>query len=919
MLRDWPIWKRLPQNILLAALALLGIGLSCTPTQAQDIAAQGTITDSTGAVFANAQIRLYQEDKLLRETHSAADGTFRIMAPPGAYRIEITAPSFSLQEEIVEIQAGMNSLSYQLQLAPVQQSLDVQDEPYQISLEPDRNLTGLVLDDKAVQELPEDADELMQLLVDLAGPGADAQGGATFSIDGFALSGRLPPRDQIREVRINNNPFSAENDQGGRGRIEIITRAGGDSLRGGFGFNFRDESLNARNAFAPSKPSMQERSWRSNLSGPLIRQKMSFSIFGMRSVNETASTQNPTTLAGPLLFSVPTPSKRQEYNGRVQYNLPWNHFLNLSLEYGSNSNRSLGGGGGGGGGFGGGGGGSGSGVALPERATQSDGNDFEMQIRETAPLSERLVNEIRFAFSRNHSTTQSLSDGVSVTVLDSFEGGSADRHSDQTDRQFEFANILSYTRGKVSFKGGFQGDFRQYRTLNKDNFVGAFEFASLDNFAAGIPTKFSITRGNPALDMNQLQMSLFTQSDYRVSQTLLLSFGIRYQAQTNIGDKFNLDPRFGFAYAVGKNSVLRGGAGFFHQRLSAGTVQSILRLDGTRQIQTVLSYCQSGESPADGGCIASSYPDPFLTGGAGASAAPSIRRRADNLILPYNMNSSVSFETRLPRGLFVSASYNFVRGLHLYRSRNINAPLPGESEPLDSAHKNILLLESSAGSRYSDLSIQVNQRLGQHSVNFNYTLARNYNDTNGATSTPASSYDLRGEWGPSSDNRRHTVFAGTSLQLPWNVSSNLRIRANTGRPYSITTGFDDNHDTFTNDRPAGVARNTEVGPGFFTMDLGFRKTINLTRSNGTRATGAPSDAARLQQGPGGGFPGGGFPGGGGNNNRRGPQMSVSINLSNLLNHTNLNRFSGVQSSRNFGKATSSGSPRELQLGVQFNF
>ena len=883
---------------------------------AAPVAVRGSVQDSTGAVLPGALIRAYQGDQQIAETTAAADGRFTILLAPGDYRIEISSASFSLLVSDLTVRAGIAPLALKMDLAPVQQTLNVQDDPYQISLEPDRNLSGLVLDDKAIQDLPEDEDELMQLLVDLAGPGADAAGGATFSIDGFAGSGRLPPRDQIREVRINNNPFSAEHDQSGRGRIEIITRAGGDSLRGSFGFNFRDEALNARNAFAPSKPPLQERSWRGNFSGPLIRQQASFSFFARRSVNETSSTQNPTTLAGPLFFSVLTPNKRQEYDGRIQYNLPRNHFLNLALEYGTDSNRSLGGGGG----FRG--GGSGSGVSLPERATQSNGKDIEMQIRETAPLSEHLINEVRFAFSRGRSITRSLSNGVSVTVLDSFEGGSADRHNEQTDRHYEFANILSYSKGKLSLRGGFQGEYRQFHTLNQDNFIGAFEFASLDNFAAGIPTTFSITRGNPLLDMGQFQMSLFTQADYRFSQKLMLSFGTRYQAQTNSPDKFNLDPRFGFAYGVGNNSVLRGGVGIFHQRLSAGTVQSVMRLDGTRQIQTVLSYCQSGESPADG-CIAPSFPDPFATGGSALSVAPSIRRADENLSLPYSINSSIAFETRLPRGLFVSASYNFVRGLHLYRSPNINAPLPGETDPPDPDFKNILFLESSASSRYNDLSVRVNQRLGRHSLNFNYTLSKSFNDTNGATSTPASTYDLTGEWGRSSDNRRHTVFAGTSVQLPWGVSSNLRIRANTGRPYTITTGNDDNDDTFTNDRPAGVARNTETGPGFFNMDLGFRKTFNLTRQEpAPRAANAPAGANFMQQGPGGGFPGGGFPGGGGgnnNNNRRGPQMSVSINVSNLLNHTNLNRFSGVQSSPNFGKATSSGSPREIQLGLQFNF
>jgi hypothetical protein len=278
------------------------------------------------------------------------------------------------------------------------------------------------------------------------------------------------------------------------------------------------------------------------------------------------------------------------------------------------------------------------------------------------------------------------------------------------------------------------------------------------------------------------------------------------------------------------------------------------------------------------------------------------------------VNSSISIETRLPKGLFVSAGYELVRGLHLYRSRNINAPLPGTTEPLDPAYRNILLLESSASSRYHELSFRMNQRIGRYSLNFNYTLASNHNDTNGATSTPADTYDLTSEWALSNDNRRHSLFGGANLQLPWGLSTNVRLRANTGRPYTITTGRDDNRDSFTNDRPAGVSRNSEVGPSFFTLDLNLRKTIRFRRPAPGRANrGGPGNLSEFQGGPGNGR------GGGGGNRRAGPEMTISIESSNVLNHTNFSRYSGVQSSENFGKATSAGSPREIELGVQFSF
>jgi hypothetical protein len=646
---------------------------------------------------------------------------------------------------------------------------------------------------------------------------------------------------------------------------------------------------------------------------------MSFSLFAMRSDSQDSDSILATTLAGPVSSAVVRPNHRQEYNGRVQYNLPKNHFLNLSLEYGTNSRKNEGVGG----------------FTLPERATESESKDFSMQVRETAPISEHMVHETRFAFSRERSSTLPVNDGVAVNVLDAFQGGGGTRFSEQTERDYQFSNLLSYSSGPFSLKAGFQGNFRQYSTLSRENFRGTFVFSDLAAFAAGRPITFTINSGNPLLDMNQLEAAGFLQNDYRVSSTLMLSFGVRYEAQANIGDHSNFDPRFGFAYGLGQ-SVIRGGIGLFHQRLNAGTVQSLLRLDGTRQIQTVVQYCEEGEPPADSGCFEPSFPDPFAAGASGQTRPPaSIREAPDDLALPYTVNSSISFETRLPRGLFVSVSYDFVRGLHLYRSRNINAPLPGETERPDPSRGNILLLESSAASRYHDLSFRVNQRIGSASVNFNYTLASNYNNSDGAFSLSANNYDLSGEWGRAGEHQRHSVFGGVNFQLPWRISANTRLRANTGRPFNITTGRDENNDSATNDRPIGGTRNTGEGPGAFTMDLSFRKTFPLKRSNSAQAGNAPAGAMPFQQGrpgewhgpgggpppggPGGPFPGGGDPRGGGGRERRGPEMSITANVSNLLNHTNFSRYSGVLTSPFFGRANSARAPREVELGVQFSF
>jgi hypothetical protein len=207
--------------------------------------------------------------------------------------------------------------------------------------------------------------------------------------------------------------------------------------------------------------------------------------------------------------------------------------------------------------------------------------------------------------------------------------------------------------------------------------------------------------------------------------------------------------------------------------------------------------------------------------------------------------------------------------------------------------------------------LRVNQRLGSSSLNFNYSLSSSYDDTGGTFSLPANTYDLSGEWGRSTNFQRHSFFARYNFDLPWRISANARLQANSGRPYNITTGSDDNGDTHTNDRPAGVSRNTGDGPGLFEVDLGLRKTFMLRRSQPSQS----SQRGGASAGP----DARNFQGGGRNRGQRDTELSISANISNLFNRTNFSRYSGVLSSPYFGRANSARSPREIELGIQINF
>jgi hypothetical protein len=590
--------------------------------------------------------------------------------------------------------------------------------------------------------------------------------------------------------------------------------------------------------------------------------------------------------------------------------------LNFNFRYGSNKRRNQGVGG----------------FSLLERAADSSGRDFEFQIRESAVISERLIHEIRFSIETERDSQTPRTSGVAINVLDAFQGGGNPNRSEGKESTYEFGNLLMYNRGILALKTGFQGVQRDVYSRSESNFLGTFVFSSLDDYIANRPVTYTVNRGNPLLEMNQFEAGTFLQTDWRISPRFTFSAGVRYETQTNLADYNNFDPRVGFALQVNQATVLRGGSGVFHQRLNAQNVQNLLRFDGTRQQEIVI------RNP--------SFPDPFLSGDLNVTIPSSIRVRAEDLAAPYSVNSSISLERQLPVGVRMSSTYEFVRGIHLLRGRNINAPLPGTLVRPDPAHGNVVQLESTGLSNEHSFRIQLNKQLNQRVTVFgNYTLRFNRSDSDGAFNQPMDNYNMALDWSRSNNDTRHNFNANVMLTAPWGFRLASRIFASSGRPYNITTGTDDNGDTVTNDRPAGLPRNAGEGPGNFDMSFNITKTITL---RGGEARNGPSAGANQtgnsfvepQRGGGGGF-GGGFPGGGGQRGGgpgggipeggRGPggpggigqpqrlQMQISADIRNVLNHTNFGNYSGVMTSPFFGRPTSARNAREIQVGLRFNF
>jgi hypothetical protein len=406
--------------------------------------------------------------------------------------------------------------------------------------------------------------------------------------------------------------------------------------------------------------------------------------------------------------------------------------------------------------------------------------------------------------------------------------------------------------------------------FDASNFGGTFEFADLAQFAAGAPLTFRINRGDPNIAFTTHRANGFVQDEIRVKPQLTLTFGLRYDWQSTIGDRNNFAPRFAFAFAPKKKTtVLRGGAGIFYDSLPRSATEQSLRFDGVRLREEVIS------NP--------SFPDPFL----GSQNQPSIIRVAPDIRSPYLSQAGIGLEQHLWHGNSVTAEYSVLRGVHLFRSRNIDAPLPATGVRPDPEFLNINQVESSASAQSQALTITLHERAGKFFRSYaQYVFSKTTNDTSGTFSLPANNYDLRPERGPADLDSRHRFNLIGILALPNAVQTGLVLSVVSGLPFNITTGFDDNGDTVANDRPPGVTRNTGRGPRTVQLDVRLAKTFNVAPLRG--------------------------------GNKR-DSFDLTVDMFNAINRVNVTNIVGVLSSPFFGRGNSASSARTVQFGVRYRF
>ncbi len=414
------------------------------------------------------------------------------------------------------------------------------------------------------------------------------------------------------------------------------------------------------------------------------------------------------------------------------------------------------------------------------------------------------------------------------------------------------------------------------------------------------PRHFQANIGDPHVDASQDQAAIYLQDDYRARKDLTVSGGIRQEVQTHIGG-FHLGPRGGIVWSPFKNgkTTMRAGGGIFFDWFDAQAYEQAVQLDGThQQIATILEP---------------GYPDASLGGRAIALPPGRVQLSLEHL-QPELHETMFGVERILPGDVRLNAMYIRRRSVHQLRGVNINAPLPSGLRP-DPSAGTITEIEPIASAAFDGLMMNVNYANPQRRIfiSANYTLSRSIDEADSAFSLPADTYNLAAERGPSATDARHRFMSLANFPLPWRLRLATSVRLQSATPFDVTTGHDDNGDTVSNDRPAGVTRNARRGSA--QADIGAR--LSWAIGFGTKpATGGGGPQVRIVRG-GDADPLSSMGGIDGANKRY--TIELFAQGYNLTNHLNALNFSGVLTSPFFGQATSAAAPRRMEVGARLTF
>lgn len=822
-------------------LLLLLILNSVANSQTGDTGLLITVRDQFEGVISEAQITILSGEEKPRQSRTNRQGTSQFnKLKAGNYKLIVEAAGFQKyeKEDFVIRENLVNRVDIVLEVAPVESNVDVGADE---TVDAERLGAATVLNEREIQDLPDDPEELERYLKRLAET-VTGEENLPLTVNGVQ-GGKLPPKALIQQVRINQNIFSAQYESTWGGGIEVFTQTSVDKFSGSAGFNFADARLNAIDPFVGRRIPSQSRSFFFNLSGPLGK-KTGFSIGANRNDNDSSSGINAVTLDAnlqPVAFRdvFETPRRSNGVYGSITSDITKKHKIYLSANiFGSRSEGGV------------------SELALPSRATDSKYRGIFLDFSETYLVNKNIVNQTQFRFSNFKSETTARNDDVALNVLDSFLGGGAQRNSADRNSNFSLNNDTTWQMGKYSLGFGFRMRGEKITQISASNFGGTYTFSgrlapvldennnpvsdasgnivrnqisSLESYRrtlllqrlgfssqrirelGGGANQFTISGGNPELRISQYDWSFYLQNSYRLSETLTTSFGLRYENQSNIDSNLNFAPRFGFIWspkAKDKQNPLftlpriSFGYGVFYNRFPIFSTISLRQASDSDRAQYLITETD----------ILNVYPNVPSVDLLERFALPRTQRFfADDLDTSRQSLMTLTASKKLPKGFNLNANFSMGRLSRLSFTQNINAPLAGTFNPLNPVTAarpfgnvgNIYETQSVGRSRNMRLSVGLTfPNSPKQNLSFRYGFTKAESNVVSGSGSPFDPFDFSQELAPTAFDGVHTFGGFFNRQLPFGFSLNTDFSISSGGRFNIFTGRDTNGDGFFAERPA---------------------------------------------------------------------------------------------------------------------
>ncbi len=850
---------------------------------------RGTATDPKGASVPEAKVTARnQETRYTRETQTGDDGYFNIpLLPVGAYELRVEKAGFAtlVHSDIPVSVGGVTVINVELKLGAASEVVEVKAAAPLV--ETTRTQVSSVVDETAVSTLPLHGRNYLDFVLLTPGVVRDSSGARAGDINFGGLKGtynslqidgvdnnnnffgqslgrtgsRAPfqfSQEAVAEFQVKTNSYAAEYGRAGGAVINVVTKSGANALHGAvFGY-YRANGLNANkwefNRIAKPKPPLRVWQFGANASGPLVRDK-AFWLFDYDAQRRgepnpvciTAACQPAKSDAflGPLIQDYQKKLDQDVFLGKGDWRITSNH--NLSIRY--NYQRFTGG-------------------SLENSGDTSVRQHTGDSLVHTQTLSGNLVstfgrrwiNEFRAQWGRDAEPGMANSTAPEIQLPFLQLGRNNFSPRETTINRGQFVDNLSYLRGRHSFKFGV--DFNLERILNffPGLFGGRYSYGSLGAFqgskVGGTPTCSSASctytqnfagagTTGPTTHPDITEYSWFAEDEFRALPNLTLTFGVRYDLQTNAKPSIvnpdaqlaalgvntgqmntsttNFAPRLGFAWSpqFHRSFVVRGGYGIYYARTPAILIATATSNNGLQVISITL---RGDQLPPPG----LTYPNTLSAPPTGATPAPaSLYVFQKNYTQPYVQQGSLGVEIGIAKDWSLGATYLLVKGTHLTRSNDINlgpaAPCTypistggsltvqrfpttlgcsGGSQVRPASHfGRITEFESNANSIYHAVAFTMNKRFSQHfQLAANYTLSKAIDDKPDSTSVVPGNpgdelkmaqghFGFRDDRGLSDQDYRHRFVCVGLWTLDYlNKHDNLFVRSVFGY-WSLSTVF----------------------------------------------------------------------------------------------------------------------------------